>query len=180
MTGEELQKAVGVYYNQVVNGVTIPVSYLPADIILNTSRAFTVATPSTTNTTGYPVGLAPTGRFIAPAGFGNCQARTAGQCGYRKFVLYGPDFFKVDTAIIKRVQFDERRNVEFRVTMFDLLNRTNWRIGGWTGNVSNVTAFTGNFGVLASSAVTGWAFQDPNGSNDPGGRIVDFMMRINF
>ena len=176
MTGEELQDAVGVYYNQVVNGVTIPVSYLPADIIQNTVRAFTVATPSVANPTGYPVGQAPTGRFIAPAGYGNCHQRTPGDCGYRKFVLYGPDFFKIDTAVIKRIQFDERRNVEFRVTMFDVLNRTNWRIGGWTGNVSNLTAFTGTFGQMG----TGWSFQDPNGSNDPGGRIVDLMMRINF
>ena len=177
MTAKELQKAVGVYYNQQLpNGTVIPVSYLPTDIIVNTIRAFTPATPSATNTTGYPLGQAPTGRFIAPAGFGNCQQRSLGECGFRKFVLYGPDFFKVDTAIIKRVQFDERRNVEFRVTMFDVLNRTNWRLGGWTGNVNNITAFTGTFGQM----LTGWSFQDPNGSNDPGGRIVDFMMRINF
>ncbi len=176
MTGKELQDSVGVYYNQVINGTTIPVSYLPADIIQNTVRAFTLATPSVTNTTGYPVGGAPTGRFIAPAGFGNCQQRTAGQCGFRKFVLYGPSFFKVDTAVIKRVQFDERRNVEFRVTMFDVLNRTNWRLGGWTGNVNNITAFTGTFGQMG----TGWSYQDPNGSNDPGGRLIDLMMRFNF
>lgn len=176
MTGQELQKAVGVYYNQVVGTTTIPVSYLPADIITNTIRAFTVAAPTATNTTGYPVGGAPTGRFIAPAGFANCQQRSPGQCGYRKFVLYGPDFFKIDTAIIKRVQFDERRNLEFRVTMFDVLNRTNWRLGGWTGNVNNITAFTGTFGQMLG----GWAYTDPNGSNDPGGRLVDLMMRINF
>jgi hypothetical protein len=28
--------------------------------------------------------------------------------------------------------------------------------------------------------LTGWAYSDPNGSNDPGGRITDFMIRINF
>jgi hypothetical protein len=178
MTAEELQDAVGVYYNQTVtqpNGTTsvANVTFLPSDIIDNTIRAFTT-TGSTV--TGYQAGQAPTGRFIAPAGYGNCQQRSPGQCGFRKFVLYGPDFFKVDTAIIKRVQFDERRNVEFRVTMFDILNRTNWRLGGWTGNVNNITAFTGTFGQMAG----GWSFQDPNGSNDPGGRIVDLMMRINF
>jgi hypothetical protein len=66
--------------------------------------------------------------------------------------------------------------VEFRVTMFDVLNKTNWRLGGWTGNVNNITAFTGTFGQMLG----GWSYQDPNGSNDPGGRIVDLMMRINF
>ncbi len=179
MSAKELQDAIGVYYNQTItqpNGSIRRdnVSFLPADIIENTIRAFTTAGTAS----GY-LNAAPTGRFIAPAGYGNCYNRSLGECGFRKFVLYGPSFFKVDTAIIKRVQFDERRNVEFRVTLFDVLNKTNWRLGGWTGNVNNVTAFGGNtstFGQMTG----GWAYQDPNGSNDPGGRLVDLMMRINF
>jgi hypothetical protein len=177
MSGEDLQKSVGVYYNQVINGVTVPVSYLPADIIENTIKAFTTATLTTGNATGYPVGGAPTGRFIAPTGYGNCQYRSISEvCGYRKFVLYGPDFFKMDASLMKKVRIDEKRNVELRVTVFDVLNRTNWRLGGWTGNVNNITAFTGTFGQMAS----GWSYQDPSGSNDPGGRLVDLMVRFNF
>ena len=108
-----------------------------------TIRAFT----TTGNTvTGYAAGQAPTGRFIAPAGFGNCQPRTTvGQCGFRKLVLFGPNFFKIDSSIGKRFNIGERANVEFRMTMFDVLNHTNWRLGGWTGNVNNITAFTGQF-----------------------------------
>ncbi len=180
MNAQELQDAVGVYTNQTINGVVVPVSFLPADIIENTIRANTFAVPSATNATGYPivagVSQAPTGRFIAPAGFGNCQQRTLGQCGIRKFVLFGPNFFKLDSSIGKRFAIGEKRNVEFRMTAFDVLNHTNWRLGGWTGNVNNITAFTGQFGQMLS----GWAYQDPNGSNDPGGRILDFMIRINF
>ena len=180
MDAKELQDAVGVYFNQVINGVTVPVSFLPKDIIENTIKANTFATPSATNATGYPivggVSQAPSGRFIAPAGFANCQYRTSGQCGLRKFVLFGPNFFKLDSSIGKRFAIGEKRNVEFRMTAFDVLNHTNWRLGGWTGNVNNITAFTGQFGQMLS----GWAYQDPNGSNDPGGRILDFMLRINF
>jgi hypothetical protein len=62
------------------------------------------------------------------------------------------------------------------MTAFDVLNHTNWRLGGWGGNVNNITAFTGTFGQMQS----GWAYADPNGSNDPGGRILDFLLRINF
>ena len=176
MTSKELQNAVGVYYNQVINGVTVPVSYLPADIIVNTIRANTLSTPSATNATGYPVGLAPTGRFIAPAGFGNCQQRSLGECGFRKFVLFGPTFFKLDSSLAKKFHVGEKRSVELRVTAFDVLNHTNWRLGGWTGNVNNITAFTGTFGQMLS----GWAYTDPSGSNDPGGRILDLLVRINF
>ncbi len=176
MTAKELQNSVGVYKNQVINGVTVPVSYLPTDIIVNTIRAFTLATPSTTNVTGYQVGGVPTGKFIAPAGYNNCQQRSLGECGTRKFVLYGPSFFKMDASVNKTIAVGERRNVQLRATFFDVLNRTNWRLGGWTGNVSNITAFTGTFGQM----LNGWAYQDPNGSNDPGGRLLDLMLRINF
>ncbi len=178
MTAKELQDKIGVYYNTTItqpNGATsiANVTYLPADIIANTIRAFT----TTGNTaSGYAAGQAPTGAFLAPAGFGNCQQRTAGGCGFRKLVIYGPNFFKIDSSIGKRFSIGERRSVEFRMTMFDVLNHTNWRLGGWTGNVNNITAFTGTFGQM----LNGWAYQDPNGSNDPGGRITDFLLRINF
>ena len=181
MTAKELQDAIGVYFNQTVIQPTSPnetsslanVTYLPSDIINNTIRAFTT-TGSTA--TGYATNRVPTGRFIAPAGYGNCQQRTTGQCGFRKLVIYGPNFFKIDSAIGKRFTITERANVEFRMTMFDVLNHTNWRLGGWGGNVNNISTFTGTFGQM----LNGWAYQDPNGSNDPGGRITDFMIRINF
>jgi hypothetical protein len=178
MTAKELQDAIGVYNNTTItqpNGATsiANVTYLPADIIANTIRAFTT---TGNTTTGHLAGQAPTGRFIAPAGYGNCQQRSFGTCGFRKLVIYGPNFFKVDSSIGKRFSLGERRKIEFRMTMFDVLNHTNWRLGGWTGNVNNITAFTGTFGQM----LNGWAYQDPNGSNDPGGRITDFMVRINF
>ena len=177
MTAKELQKAVGVYKNQSLNTadptLLTPVTYLPPDIIINTIRAFTT---TGLTTTGYNAGAAPTGRFIAPAGYGNCQQGSPGKCGFRKFVLYGPSFFKFDASVIKRIAIDEKRNIELRATAFDVLNRTNWRLGGWTGNVNNITAFTGTFGQM----LNGWAYQDPSGSNDPGGRLIDLMIRINF
>ena len=178
MTAKDLQKAVGVYYNQTLvqpNGATsvANVTYLPADIINNTIRAFTV---TGTTTTGYAAGQAPSGAFIAPAGYNNCQQRSLGTCGFRKFVLYGPSFFKVDATAIKRIAIGESRNIELRASFFDVFNRTNWRLGGWTGNVNNITAFTGTFGQM----LNGWSYQDPSGSNDPGGRLMDLMLRINF
>ena len=136
-----------------------------------------MATSSFSATTGYATGQAPTGRYIAPAGSGNCQYRSSSEvCGFRKFVLYGPSFFKVDATLMKKIAIGEKSNVELRMSMFDVLNHTNWRLGGWTGNVNNITTFTGTFGQMQA----GWSFQDPNGSNDPGGRLLDLMLRINW
>ena len=179
MTKKELQKAINVYKDTtftntaLTGGVTTAVTFLPVDIIENTIKATSLAA----NGTGYTFG-APTGRFLAPAGFGNCQARFAGECGFRKLVLYGPSFFKVDAAVIKKIRFDEKRNVELRATFFDVMNKTNWRIGGWTANVSNLGIGGAAFGQLSNTS--GTAYQDPFGSNDPGGRIIDLTLRINF
>lgn len=169
MTVQELQKSIG------VNKKAGVVTYLPDDIINNTIAAFNV---DVTNTTGYSAQFGtPSGRFIAPAGYGNCQARFAGDCGFRRLTLYGPDFFKIDASLVKRIQFGEKRNIELRATFFDVLNHTNWRVGGWTGNFTNVTNLNaGNFGQLGA----GTAYQDPFGSNDSGGRVIDLTLRINF
>lgn len=169
MTVSELQKEI-----KVRKGTNV-VTFLPDDIINNTIAAFNT---DVTRLTGYSSQFGvPTGRFIAPAGFGNCQARFNGECGFRRLVLYGPDFFKLDASLIKKIKFGERSNVELRATFFDVLNRTNWRVGGWTGNFTNVTNFsTSTFGQLG----TGTSYQDPFGSNDPGGRIIDLSLRINF
>lgn len=169
MTVQELQKSISVYKKASV------VNYLPDDIINNTIAAFNV---DVTNATGYSAQFGvPTGRYIAPAGAGNCQSRFAGDCGFRRLTLYGPSFFKIDASLVKRIQFNERRNVELRATFFDVLNHTNWRIGGWTGNFTNVINMNAStFGQLGA----GTAYQDPFGSNDPGGRIIDLALRINF
>ena len=169
MTVQELQKEIK------ANKGASRVTYLPDDIITNTKAAFN---PDPTQATGYSSAFGvPTGRFIAPAGYGNCIPRFDGECGFRRLTLYGPGFFKVDASVIKRIGLGERRNVELRATFFDVLNRTNWRIGGWTGNFTNVTNMNAaTFGELG----TGTSYQDPFGSNDPGGRIVDLIIRINF
>lgn len=185
MTKKELQKAIGVYkdtllpsaligQNPAIVGPTYNhVTYLPADIIENTIKAISFSA----NGTAYSGNGAPTGRFLAPAGYGGCQIKFVGDCGFRKLVLYGPSFFKLDSALIKKIQIDEKRNVELRATFFDVLNKTNWRIGGWTANVSTLGLGTG-FGQFTTAS--GSAYQDPFGSNDPGGRVIDLSLRINF
>jgi hypothetical protein len=176
MTVKDLQKAIKVNKNAIVDGRNV-VTYLPNDIILNTKRAFDInANTASGYGSQFEGGGAPQGRFIAPAGYGNCLNRSAGECGFRRLVLYGPSFFKMDLAVLKRIQFDEKRNVELKATFFDLLNRPNFRVGGFGGNFTNVTAFGTGFGELGS----GTAYQDPFGSNDPGGRIIDLTLRINF
>jgi hypothetical protein len=170
MTREELQKEI-----KVRKGPNV-VTFLPDDIILNTQRAFDI---SVTGSTGYgnTFGGAPQGRFIAPPGYGNCVSRFAGECGFTNLILYGPNFFKFDVAVSKKFYIDERRNVELRATFLDALNQPSFRVGGW---ISDITGGGFPGGATFGQLGPGSAYQDLAGSNNPGGRIIDIILRINF
>ena len=172
MTVKELQKEVKVRKGP--NAVT----WLPDDIILNSQKAFAtnVLNPDGSGyATTYGAG-GPTGRFIAPAGFNNCQARYAGQCGFNNLVIYGPSFFRFDVGVTKRFVIDEKRNFEIHMNVLDALNHPNFRVGGFAADLTTTGCCGATFGQLTS----GSAYRDINTTNDPGGRVIDFLLRFNF
>lgn len=174
MTADELQKEIKVYKNSIIDGQNV-VTFLPEDIIINTRRAYNI---DVTSATGYGTtyGGAPTGRYIAPAGTGNCVSRFNTECGFANLILYGPDFFMVDTSVRKQFRIDEKRNFEFRATFLDVLNKPPFRIGGFGSDVISAGVGGSTFGQLG----TGSAYQDVSTTNNPGGRMIDLMVRINF
>ena len=181
MTAKELQKMIGVYKNTMIEFPgTAPiqrVTFLPWDVILNTVKAFDINVANVANGgygTNYGPG-GPQGRYIAPAGTGNCMSRYAGECGFNNLILYGPSFFKFDTSIQKSFKFGERRDVQLRLTALDVLNAPNFRIGGWAADTVGMS-YGSAFGQMGS----GSAYQDLSTTNDPGGRIIDLMIRVNF
>jgi hypothetical protein len=172
MTTKDLQKAIGVY-----KGANV-VTYLPDDIIVNTQKAFNIDVTNSGNGgygTTYGTG-GPQGRFLAPAGYGNCIQRTAGDCGFNNLIVYGPSFFKFDATVAKRFKWGERRSVEFRVTALDVLNAPNFRVGGFGADVVTASVGGSTFGQLGN----GSAYQDVATTNDLGGRQIDLMFRLNF
>ena len=178
MTKKELQKEIGVYKNSVINGVQV-VTYLPEDIIVNTQKAFDISVANTNSNGGYGTTFGtggPQGRFIAPAGYGNCIQEYGGTCGFNNLIMYGPSFFKFDATVVKRFKWGERRSVEFRVTALDVLNAPNFRVGGFGSDT--VTAGVG--GSTWGQMGNGSAYQDVSTTNDLGGRQIDLMFRINF
>jgi hypothetical protein len=167
MSLKELQQAVGVYRDP--DGF---IYALPKDIRENTIKAFNIA--MTANGPTYTQG-APTGRFIAPAGFGNCIQTVHGTCGFSHLVLKGPSFFRYDASMVKKVRFTERVNIEMRLEMLNLFNNINFLVGA-AGNDVNVV---GNLTGAAFSRMTA-AYQDLSTTNDPGGRVGQLVLRINF
>jgi hypothetical protein len=175
MTVDELQKAVGIYRNQNdADGVNRGnVFYLPEDIRINSFKANNVAL----TTAGVPVFTqgAPTGRFIGPAGFGNCQQSFLGSCGYQNLVLKGPAFFRSDLSLVKRVQFTETMNLELRGEFLNAFNNINFLVGAAANDVNA----PGGFGTAQFGRYTA-AYQDISTTNDPGGRLVQLVVRFNF
>ncbi len=178
MTKKDLQNMIGVYKNSTINGVQV-VTYLPEEIIVNTQRAYDINVANTNTNGGYGTTYGtggPQGKFLAPASFGNCIQRSAGDCGFNNLIVYGPSFFKLDASIAKRFKFGEKRSIDLRVTALDALNAPNFRVGGFGADVVTVGVGGSTFGQLGN----GSAYQDVSTTNDLGGRQIDLMLRINF
>jgi len=168
MTLKDLQKAVKARFDSSAAGVY----YLPQDIIDNTIKAFNV---SATTTTGYPVGAEPTGRYIAPANSSACIETFAGQCGFPTILLYGPGFTRFDLSMIKKTKLSERVNLEFRTEFLNAFNYANFSVGNPANSATTVGGLNNTtFGQLTQS------YRDISTTNDPGGRMVQFVLRLNF
>jgi len=166
MSFKDLQRAVGVYRDP--DGF---VYLLPKDIRDNTIKAFNVAL--TTTGPQYTTG-APIGKFIAPAGL-NCAQAFVGGCGYANMVLHGPSFFRFDLAMAKKIRFSENIVLEMRMEFLNAFNNINFQPGA-SGNDVNAL---GNLTNSSFARIT-TAYQDLSTTNDPGGRVGQLVLRLNF
>ena len=168
MTRDELQDAAQLRFDDAGRVVY----HLPQDIIDNTRRAFNV---SPTSANGYSTLGAPTGRHIAPASSGGCIEAYVSQCGGTNLVLYGPRFDRYDLSIVKKTKITERVNFEFRAEFLNAFNHINFIVG----NPANDTNVIGGFANATFGQVT-QAYRDLSTTNDPGGRLIQLVGRINF
>ena len=146
--------------------------FLPADIIENTIRANNL---SATSATGYGTRGVPSGRYIAPANSATCTEVYAGQCGGTRAMMYGPHFTRYDISIVKKTRITERVNVELRGEFLNVFNNINFVVG----SAANDTNTGGTLSSATFGQVTN-AYQDVSTTNDPGGRLIQLVLRINF
>jgi len=163
MTRRQLQDSVKV--RKEANRVAY---YLPQDLIDNTRRAFGTLAGS------------PTGSFIAPTNF-NDPVAFNGQKGFSHVVLYGPHFTRFDLSVVKKVKITESVNFEFRAEFLDAFNNINFIVGNAGNDVNVITGAGGTNGIggTAFGQLT-QAYRDTSTTNDPGGRLIQLVGRINF
>lgn len=116
MTKKELQKEI-----KVQSGPGGQIFILPADILNNTVKAFSV---SATSADGYGSLGAPSGRYFAPANGPDCieTAPGYGDCGERSIAVNGPALFRLDLGISKKFDLPGRFTFEFRGEMLNAFN----------------------------------------------------------
>ncbi|HKE20944.1 MAG TPA: carboxypeptidase-like regulatory domain-containing protein [Bryobacteraceae bacterium] len=163
VTLSQLQSMMGVYKSNIVGGSGPEVFYLPppsqltglnstnnTNIVTNTMAAFNVGGFS-------PAQVNPNAPYIGPA--------PAGQLGYETF-LYLPWQRHFDLSLTKNTRIRENVQLQIGAHALDVLNITNFLPG------SNTTSST--FGQITS------AYRDISGTVDPGARIIEFVVRLNF
>jgi hypothetical protein len=160
MTQKELRDLFGVYFDH-ANKI---IYSLPKDIIDNTIRAFST---SATSTTGYGASGPPTGRYLAPANGPNCLQVVPGQCAPRDLYVNGPMFTRFDLSLVKRIRFREQFNFELRAEFLNAFNHINFFGVAQTGTAATINQITSSY-------------RDVNNTQDPGGRLGQIVMRINF
>ncbi len=153
LTTKELQELVKIRKDPVA-ATRGTVFWLPDDIILNSQRAF-----------GLRAGENPTGRYIGPPS-------TPGKFGSYVF-LYGPRFFRADLSVIKKTKLTERTDLELRGEFLNAFNNVNFYIG----NLVDAVVIPVNTLTIGQTDV---AYRDLTTTNDPGGRLIQFVLRLNF
>jgi len=171
MTRQELQDAMGLYFDDAAKIIT----FLPDDIRLNTIRAFNT---DVLTSTGYSTSRGvPAGRYIAPANT-NCIAQYSGQCGHGGFTLRGPMFTRFDLSLVKKTRISEQVNFELRAEFLNAFNNINFMLSDPSADSGSVNYYAG-YGSDFFSRVM-YAYRDLSTTNDPGGRMIQFVARINF
>jgi hypothetical protein len=141
---------------------------LPKDILDNTFKAFST---SATSPTSYGQLGPPSGRYIAPASNASCIQVYSGQCAPQSVFLTGPGLTRFDLSIVKNIHITERVSFQMRGELINAFNNINFF--NPTG-----TAFTSPSSQTFGQVTT--AYSDSSNTNDPGGRLGQIVVRINF
>jgi hypothetical protein len=136
------------------------VFFLPQDLIDNSLAAWEVGGKTLAN-------LDRNKPYIGPQ-------FEPGKLGARIF-LYGPWQARFDLSLAKITKITESKTLEIRAQALNIANSANFLLGA-AGNEVNSSGIGATFGQTTS------AYRDitVSGSSDPGGRIIEFLVRFRF
>jgi len=150
LTTRQLQEMMQIRKTTGPNRVGV-IYWLPQSLIDNTQAAFEVGGKTLRD-------LDRSKPYIGPP-------TEPGQFGHQVW-LYGPWLQHWDLSVVKQTRIGERQSIEFRTQFLNAFNTINFFLGA-----SNIGA---GFGQTAS------AYRDVNSTNDPGARVIEFVLRYRF
>ena len=159
MTAADLNEAIKIRKTTASNGFGL-VYFLPQDLVNNSLAAWEVGGFTLNN-------LDRTKPYIGPQ-------TDPGKLGYRIW-MYGPWQARFDVSLAKETRIAEGKTLELRAQALNVVNSVNFLLGA-AGNEVNTGGVGATFGQTRS------AYRDitVSGSSDPGGRIVEFVVRFRF
>jgi hypothetical protein len=147
-----------------IDPATKIVYMLPQDIIDNTIKAFSV---SATSANGYGSLGAPAGRYFAPANGPDCIQQVRGDCAPHNVFVTGPVFTRFDMNARKRFKISGTKTFDLAVDVLNMFNAIDFTPVAQAGSGATIDQVTS-------------AYQDPNVTFDPGGRLMQLQFRFNF
>jgi hypothetical protein len=159
MTAADLNNAIQLRKTTASNGFGL-VYFLPQDLVNNSMAAWEVGGLTPNN-------LDRTKPYIGPQ-------TDPGKLGYRIW-MYGPWQARYDVSLAKMTRIGESKVIEIRAQALNIANSPNFLLGA-AGNEVNTGGVTATFGQTRN------AYRDitVSGSSDPGGRIIEFLLRFRF
>jgi hypothetical protein len=92
----------------------------------------------------------------------------------------GPSLFRADISLVKTTKITERINFEMRMEALNALNDADFYWAGAVGtSPESISTQSTRFGLMGSTNTNG-AYSDINTTQDPGGRVIQLVGRINF
>jgi hypothetical protein len=89
--------------------------------------------------------------------------------------VWGPHFFKSDVSLTKITKISERVNFEMRLEALNVFNNPNFYYACGVGaSPCSISLQTPQFGNIVGD------YSDFNSTQDPGGRVLQLVGRINF
>jgi Carboxypeptidase regulatory-like domain len=93
----------------------------------------------------------------------------------QKLFVNGPQFFVANISVVKTTKITERVNVEIRMEALNAFNNANFYYAcGVSTTPCSISLQSSSFGKIAGN------YSDFNTNQDPGGRIIQLVGRINF
>jgi hypothetical protein len=163
LEGMSLDELKDIYKIRIDQATKI-VYILPQDVIDNTIKAFSV---SATSSTGYGAAGPPSGRYFAPANGPDCIQEVRGDCAPHDVFVTGPVFTRFDLNARKRFNLPGKKSFELAVDFLNLFNAINFNPVAQVGSGATINQIT-------------VAYQDPNVTFDPGGRLMQLVFRFNW